>query len=81
MECGPRCEPTCLVPSPVSLPGFIPVPKNDGSFQECEEDCALDVCRCKEGYIRSESDGPCIEPSGCPPGESLLFYLVEKILR
>ncbi|KIH50735.1 trypsin Inhibitor like cysteine rich domain protein [Ancylostoma duodenale] len=51
MECGPLCEPTCMVPNP-----------------ECDEDCAVDVCRCKEGFIRSKPDGACIEASACPPG-------------
>ncbi|KHJ75722.1 trypsin Inhibitor like cysteine rich domain protein, partial [Oesophagostomum dentatum] len=33
----------------------------------CSADCALNVCRCKEGFIRSEPEGPCIIPSACPP--------------
>ncbi|VDM65103.1 unnamed protein product [Strongylus vulgaris] len=33
----------------------------------CDESCEDRVCRCKEGYIRSEQEGPCIPASACPP--------------
>uniref|UniRef100_A0A7I4YY73 TIL domain-containing protein n=1 Tax=Haemonchus contortus TaxID=6289 RepID=A0A7I4YY73_HAECO len=50
-DCGARCEPTCIEPTP-----------------DCEGDCIANVCRCKQGFIRRELGGPCIEESSCPPG-------------
>ncbi|EPB67583.1 hypothetical protein ANCCEY_13325 [Ancylostoma ceylanicum] len=40
---------------------------------ECEGVCALDVCRCKQGFIRSKPEGPCIEASACPSVPSEVY--------
>ncbi|WKY12439.1 hypothetical protein Q1695_003767 [Nippostrongylus brasiliensis] len=36
-------------------------------FPECNGGCAVNVCRCKQGFIRRELEGPCIEEHSCPP--------------
>ncbi|XP_015109674.1 inducible metalloproteinase inhibitor protein [Diachasma alloeum] len=47
--CGTVCPLTCARPEP----GF------------CTKQCAVNVCRCEEGYVRN-ANGQCVRPSQCP---------------
>ncbi|XP_026479354.1 zonadhesin-like [Ctenocephalides felis] len=48
LKCGSSCEPSCENPHP----------------KICTAECILDVCQCKEGYVR-RSDGRCVKMANC----------------
>ncbi|XP_050562712.1 zonadhesin-like isoform X4 [Spodoptera frugiperda] len=52
-ECPSACQATC---------------DNPDSNQPCIDVCLPDGCVCKEGYIRIEEDGECVQPGDCPGG-------------
>jgi len=49
-QCGTACEPSCKVPNP----------------QICTEQCILNVCQCKPGFVRNGPGGRCILDNQCP---------------
>ncbi|CAI5452219.1 unnamed protein product [Caenorhabditis angaria] len=49
-ECGTACEPSCDVPE----------------YPFCTEQCLVNVCQCKAGFLRDKNSKKCIKPSDCP---------------
>ncbi|CAH0674072.1 unnamed protein product [Spodoptera exigua] len=52
-ECPSACQATC---------------DNPDSDQPCIDVCMPDGCVCKQGYLRIEEDGECVQPQDCPGG-------------
>ncbi|XP_026479351.1 von Willebrand factor-like [Ctenocephalides felis] len=57
LKCGSSCEPSCENPHP----------------KICTAECILDVCQCKEGYVR-RSDGRCVKMANSKCHENERFW-------
>ncbi|XP_011298965.1 SCO-spondin [Fopius arisanus] len=68
---GPRCTARCTggPHDKCTLCGTVcPLTCDRPEIRACTKQCAVNVCRCEEGYVRN-ADGQCVKPRQCPRRE------------